>query len=129
MAVKKSIIQELFWSTKKIKAHANARGGARHYKKTHATARHRTRSPRAVARVFVSYFGDTHAAYAGDTHAAYAAYEVHMPHMRRICRVRGAYAAYEVHMPHMPCTRCICRVRGIRGWKKTLSYPEINKKT
>ena len=63
MAVKKSIIQELFWSTKKIKAHANARGGARHYKKTHATARHRTRSPRAVARVFVSYFGDTHAAY------------------------------------------------------------------
>jgi hypothetical protein len=97
MAVKKSIIQELFWSTKKIKAHANARGGARHYKKTHATARHRTRSPRAVARVFVSYFGDTHAAYAayaGDTHAAYAAYEVHMRHM-------------QVHMPHM---RCICRI-------------------
>jgi hypothetical protein len=38
MAVKKSIIQELFWSTKKIKPHANARGGARHYNKTRATA-------------------------------------------------------------------------------------------
>ena len=52
----------------------------------------------------------------------------HMRHMRCICgicrcicRIWGAYAAYEVHMLR---TRCICRVRGIRGWKKTLSYPK-----